>query len=96
MGGSTPDEELLESLRAAVEASPDGIPLRLHLAELLAAAGNREESVRHAAITPQQGPTNQRALTIIGAAPAPEDRPQPRAADACIDARLRQNASLCE
>jgi len=42
-------EHLLASLRAAVAAAPDDVELRLHLADLLVAAGERGEAVREAA-----------------------------------------------
>jgi thioredoxin-like negative regulator of GroEL len=45
-----PPDSLVASLRAAVESAPDDVPLRLHLAELLAAAGDRDGAVRHAAV----------------------------------------------
>lgn len=72
------NESLIASIRAAVEASPDDAVLRLHLAELLGEAGDRQEAIRHAAVVLQQDPANVRALKIITAdAPdeveAPED-----------------------
>ena len=78
MSGSAPDHALLASLRAAVEASPDDVLLRLHFAELLLAAEDRDASVRQAAIVLQRDPTNQRALVIIGAEPT---APEPSADD---------------
>jgi thioredoxin-like negative regulator of GroEL len=42
-----PEPAILESLRNAVAAMPDDVPLRLHLAELLLRAGQRDEAVRH-------------------------------------------------
>ena len=38
-------DPLLESLRRAVAAQPDDVPLRLHLAGLLVAAGLSDEAV---------------------------------------------------
>jgi SpoVK/Ycf46/Vps4 family AAA+-type ATPase len=58
-------EELLASLRAAVEAAPDDVALRLHLAELLSAAGNREEAVREAAQVLVRDPQNETALRLV-------------------------------
>jgi SpoVK/Ycf46/Vps4 family AAA+-type ATPase len=69
--GEAPDESLLASLRSAVDASPRDATLRLHLAELLAEAGEREESVKHAATVLQWDPANARALQVIGAVPPP-------------------------
>jgi SpoVK/Ycf46/Vps4 family AAA+-type ATPase len=73
MGGSAPDDALLASLTAAVEASPEDVPLRLHLAEMLASADQRDASIRHAAVVLQRDPTNQRALAIIGATRAGQE-----------------------
>lgn len=60
-------DELVESLTAAVDASPDDLPLRLHLAALLASRGNSPEAIRHAARVLQSDPTNAEALAIIAA-----------------------------
>jgi len=66
-------EELIRSLRAAVESSPDDVPLRLHLAELLVEHGDRTEAVRHAAAILQSDPENVRALQLIReGSPAPD------------------------
>jgi SpoVK/Ycf46/Vps4 family AAA+-type ATPase len=48
-----------------VEASPGDLPLRLHLAEMLASRGEQAEAVRHAAVVLQQQPDNAVALGII-------------------------------
>jgi SpoVK/Ycf46/Vps4 family AAA+-type ATPase len=58
-------EHLLASLRAAVEAAPDDVELRLHLAELLAEAGQREDAVREGAQALVRDPQNERALRLI-------------------------------
>jgi SpoVK/Ycf46/Vps4 family AAA+-type ATPase len=58
-------DELVKSLLAAVDASPDDLPLRLHLAALLASRGDRPEAIRHAARVLQTDPTNTEALAII-------------------------------
>ncbi|MEU4165051.1 tetratricopeptide repeat protein, partial [Actinoplanes sp. NPDC026670] len=42
-------DALINSLVAAVEARPDDLTLRLHLAELLVAAGRGPEAIGHAA-----------------------------------------------
>lgn len=57
--------QLLASLRIAVEASPDDVALRVHLAELLDAAGERDEAVRHAGAVLQRDPQNVIALALI-------------------------------
>lgn len=64
-------EPLIASLRVAVETSPDDVPLRIHLAQLLVASGNRDEAVRHAAAALQRDPTNPAALTLIASAADP-------------------------
>jgi len=48
-----------------VEAAPEDIAIRLHLAQLLDAAGYREEAVRQAAAVLQREPTNAEAITLI-------------------------------
>ncbi len=58
-------EQLLSSLRAAVEAAPDDLPLRLHFAELLLGAGEHEEAVRQAAVVLQRDPSNEDARAVI-------------------------------
>jgi SpoVK/Ycf46/Vps4 family AAA+-type ATPase len=58
-------DDLLASLRAAVEAAPDDMALRLHLADLLAAAGRREEAVREAAQVLVRDPQNEAALRLV-------------------------------
>jgi SpoVK/Ycf46/Vps4 family AAA+-type ATPase len=66
-------EHLLASLRAAVAAAPDDVELRLHLADLLHAAGEHEEAVREAAHVLVREPQNERALRLVsGDRPAVE------------------------
>jgi SpoVK/Ycf46/Vps4 family AAA+-type ATPase len=60
-------EPVLDSLRKAVEAMPDDVPLRLHLATLLLQAGQREEAVRHLGAVLQRDPTNAGALGLLSA-----------------------------
>src|SRR6266487_2375708 len=66
-------EALLRSLRAAVEAAPDDVSLRVHLAELLAAAGEHDEAVRHAAAALQREPGNAAALALVAQSHAARD-----------------------
>ena len=79
---------MIESLRRAVAAAPDDVPLRLHLAEQLLAAGDRDGAVESAAAVLQREPTNAAALKIIasvadtGAPDASGSSPQGTAADA--------------
>jgi AAA+ superfamily predicted ATPase len=69
-------EPLLESLRNAVAAMPDDVPLRLHLAALLLRAGRRDEAVRHLGAVLQRDPGNGEALAMLTApasGPLPAD-----------------------
>jgi SpoVK/Ycf46/Vps4 family AAA+-type ATPase len=72
-------DPLINSLRAAVEASPGDLPLRIHLAEMLVARGEQAEAVRHAAVVLQHEPDNASALSIItrGATGQPVPAPGP-------------------
>jgi AAA+ superfamily predicted ATPase len=58
-------DSLLESLRNAVTAMPDDVPLRLHLARLLLRAGQRDEAVRHLGAVLQREPGNAEALAML-------------------------------
>jgi AAA+ superfamily predicted ATPase len=60
-------EPVLESLRNAVAAMPDDVPLRLHLAALLLRAGQRDEAVRHLGAVLQREPGNGEALAMLTA-----------------------------
>ncbi|MEU4694800.1 AAA family ATPase [Actinoplanes sp. NPDC023714] len=77
-------DALIESLSAAVEARPDDLPLRLHLAELLVAAGRGAEAIAHAAQVLTREPANQAAQQLMAralgnppepASPAPASPP---------------------
>jgi SpoVK/Ycf46/Vps4 family AAA+-type ATPase len=72
-------DPVLDSLRRAVDAQPDDVPLRLHLATLLIGAGRADEAVAACAAALQRDPGSSaaRALMIRAmAAPAPSDREQ--------------------
>ncbi|MFF5076892.1 AAA family ATPase [Actinoplanes sp. NPDC000266] len=71
------DSPLIDSLTAAVEASPDDLPLRLHLAELLVAAGRGGEAIGHAAQVLAREPGNATAQKLMGAALTPSSPPAP-------------------
>ena len=58
-------EPLLDSLRNAVAAMPDDVPLRLHLATLLLRAGQRDEAVRHIGAVLQLEPGNTEAIRLL-------------------------------
>jgi len=73
---------LIDSLLAAVEARPDDVPLRLHLAELLVAEDRRPEAVGHPAAVLQRDPANEAAQLLMrqalgGPAPTVEDAAAP-------------------
>ncbi|EGV11541.1 AAA family ATPase [Actinomyces sp. oral taxon 175] len=61
-------DPLIESLTRAVEATPDDIRLRTHLAELLVEADRNAEAVTHCAVALQYAPTDERARTIMARA----------------------------
>jgi len=58
-------EPLLDSLRNAVNAMPDDVPLRLHLATMLLRAGQRDEAVRHLGAVLQRDPGNVEAMRML-------------------------------
>jgi SpoVK/Ycf46/Vps4 family AAA+-type ATPase len=62
------DSPLIDSLVAAVEARPDDLPLRLHLAELLVGAGRGSEAIGHAAQVLSREPGNAAARQLMTAA----------------------------
>jgi AAA+ superfamily predicted ATPase len=80
------DGPLLDSMRKAVEAMPDDVPLRLHLATMLISAGLRDEAVRQVGAVLQRDPGNAAALALLQApgpgqeplAPGPGQEPQER------------------
>jgi SpoVK/Ycf46/Vps4 family AAA+-type ATPase len=72
-----PDPTLLDSLRKAVDAMPDDVPLRLHLAGQLLAAGQREEAVRHLGAVLQREPSNAEALRLLTGNPVTSPSPEP-------------------
>jgi AAA+ superfamily predicted ATPase len=69
-----PEPTVLDSLRRAVEAMPDDVPLRLHLATLLLQGGQRDEAIRQVGAVLQRDPGNTVALGLLRegpGAPAP-------------------------
>jgi AAA+ superfamily predicted ATPase len=66
-----PEPTVLDSLRRAVEAMPDDVPLRLHLATLLLRGGERDEAVRQLGAVLQRDPGNATALGLLREGPAP-------------------------
>jgi SpoVK/Ycf46/Vps4 family AAA+-type ATPase len=65
-----PESTVLDSLRRAVEAMPDDVPLRVHLATLLLRAGQRDEAIRHVGAVLQRDPGNTAALDLLREGPA--------------------------
>jgi SpoVK/Ycf46/Vps4 family AAA+-type ATPase len=68
------DSPLIDSLRKAVEAAPQDVPLRLHLAGLLLDAGSVAEAVSHIGTVLAAEPTSAGALDLMQravGAPAP-------------------------
>jgi AAA+ superfamily predicted ATPase len=75
-----PEPPVLDSLRKAVDAMPDDVPLRLHLATMLLRGGQRDEAVRQLGAVLQRDPGNTQALRLLregsmesGSAPAPAE-----------------------
>lgn len=74
------EDPLIASLSAAVAAAPNDLPLRLHLAELLLAAGRRDEAVQHAAAVLTVDPATTAARDLLARAltpPAPASAAPP-------------------
>jgi AAA+ superfamily predicted ATPase len=74
-------EPLLDSLRNAVAAMPDDVPLRLHLATMLLRAGQRDEAVRHLGAVLQREPGNAKALSMLTSPAEVSGPPAPPPAD---------------
>ena len=74
------NDPLLQSLRAALDAAPDDVPLRMHFAELLDRGGQRDEAVRQAAAVLQREPAHAAALQLITGAKTPAAVPEAPAA----------------
>ena len=70
-GRMEPDPTVLASLRKAVEAMPDDVPLRVHLATLLLRAGQRDEAIRQVGAVLQRDPGNAEALALVQEPPGP-------------------------
>ncbi|RSS82247.1 AAA family ATPase [Streptomyces sp. WAC05292] len=71
-----PQSPLIRSLRTAVDAAPEDVPLRLHLAEMLLAAGRHDAAVAEAAAALQHAPGDGAARELMVRAmgiPAPSD-----------------------
>jgi AAA+ superfamily predicted ATPase len=87
-------EPLLDSLRNAVNAMPDDVPLRLHLATMLLRAGQRDEAVRHLGAVLQRDPGNAEAMRMLtSAAEVPGPPASPPADVDSSSERVRGSAS---
>lgn len=93
-------DSLLTSLRTAVEAAPDDVPLRMHLAEMLAAEGNSAEAVRYAAGVLQRDPDNTAAVRLISSTTNPDSAalapPLPGPADQEAETLRRLDSELAD
>jgi SpoVK/Ycf46/Vps4 family AAA+-type ATPase len=69
------DPSLIESLQAAVAARPDDVPLRLHLAQLLLAAGRQADAVTELAQVLAHDAQNAAARRLMAAAISDGDGP---------------------
>jgi AAA+ superfamily predicted ATPase len=68
-------DALIRSLQAAVELAPTDLALRMHLAELLLAAGRGDEAVPHAATVLAQEPGSSAARALLAQAMLPPEGP---------------------
>src|SRR5260370_3267869 len=59
------EQAVVASLRKAVAALPDDVALRFHLAEVLVAAGHRDEAVGHLGAILQADSSNSAALSLL-------------------------------
>lgn len=65
MTGPGHDDPLLASLLAAAAAAPEDVPLRLHVAELLAQRGRHAEALRHCAEALARDAANPAAAALL-------------------------------
>jgi AAA+ superfamily predicted ATPase len=73
----SPDDPLIASLRAAVDARPQDVPLRLHLAQLLLDAGATDDAIGQIAAALQREPSSEQARALMARAVGGA-RPEPR------------------
>ena len=62
------DPEVIAAVAAGVEASPESVPLRLHLAALLSESGHFAEALEHCLKVLARQPSNREALELAAAA----------------------------
>jgi SpoVK/Ycf46/Vps4 family AAA+-type ATPase len=72
-----PDDVLLTSLLTAVEAAPEDVPLRLHVAGLLAERGRPAEALQHCSQALARDPGNAEALALLQRITAAMAQPTP-------------------
>ena len=70
-----PDSPLIRSLRAAVEANSEDVPLRLHLAELLLDAGRADEAISHIAAALHRVPGSVEGRALMARAVSAQNEP---------------------
>jgi SpoVK/Ycf46/Vps4 family AAA+-type ATPase len=75
------DDALIRELSAAVERNPDSLELRLHLAELLVAAGRYAEALTHCSAALTQDAANSTALMLLQQCSAALSAPAPPAGE---------------
>jgi SpoVK/Ycf46/Vps4 family AAA+-type ATPase len=75
------DDALIRELSAAVERNPDSLELRLHLAELLVAAGRYPEALTHCSAALTQDAANSTALMLLQQCSAALSAPAPPAGE---------------
>lgn len=59
------DPEVIAAIEASVAARPDGVALRLHLADLLLKSGRATDALRHGADVLERQPGHQQALDVV-------------------------------
>jgi hypothetical protein len=59
------DDTLLTSLLTAVDAAPDDVPLRVHVAEQLATRGRMTDALRHCTVAVTRAPGDPAALALL-------------------------------
>jgi AAA+ superfamily predicted ATPase len=71
------DDPVIAALQRALEAAPDDVELRLHLAELLLGSGRADEAVTQVGSVLGAQPSHPRARELMARALAPADAPAP-------------------
>lgn len=83
---------LIDSLERAVQAAPDDVPLRLHLAEQLINDGRGGEAITHCALALHHSPQDATARALMARALAPSPAP-PETTDPRPDPTPQQPSS---